>query len=161
MATIYIALGSNINPEYNMKAAAIMLRNKYPDIRFSSVYRTKARDAEDQPDFLNAVAAFESAESAATILDRLMAIERALKKNLPFPKGPRTIDLDFLLRGDELISVTGLEVPHPRMNERRFVLEPLMELLSPAAKHPATGKAWGALLGGISGQYAQKTGMQL
>ncbi|MBI2635714.1 2-amino-4-hydroxy-6-hydroxymethyldihydropteridine diphosphokinase [Candidatus Peregrinibacteria bacterium] len=161
MFSIFIALGSNINPEDGMQAAAIMLRNKYPDIRFSSVYKTKALDAEDQPDFLNAVAAFKSAESAATILNGLMEIERALKKNPPFPKGPRTIDLDLLLRGDELISVAGLEVPHPRMHERRFVLEPLMELLSPAAKHPATGKTWEELLVGVSGQYAQKTGMQL
>lgn len=144
-----------------MEAAAIMLRNKHPDIRFSSVYKTKARDAEDQPDFLNAVAAFENVESAVVILGELKEIERALKKNPPFPKGPRTIDLDLLLHGDELISVTGLEVPHPRMHERRFVLEPLMELLGPTAKHPANGKTWKELLDGISGQHAQKTGMQL
>lgn len=146
MVSIYISLGSNISPEQNLTAAASMLRKSFPGIRFSSVYQTKARDVEDQPDFLNAVAAFESEESPQQIHEKLVSIEQTLKKNPPFRSGPRTIDLDLLLYGDEVINTSSLTVPHSRMHERRFVLEPLSKLLDSTQKHPISGKTWKELL---------------
>ncbi len=112
-----------------MHAAAGLLRDHWPAIRFSSVYRTAPVGYTDQPDFLNAVAGFESDETTADVLSRLQQIERQLGKATPFKDGPRTIDLDLLLYGDVMLNEPGLQLPHPRMGERRFVLEPLTELL--------------------------------
>lgn len=121
-------MGSNIDAENNMRACAEMLRADYPDITFSSVYRTAARDAEDQDDFLNAVAKIETDEDPQDVHETLKTIENELEKHLPYPKGPRTIDLDILLFDNLQMDEDGLQIPHPRMLERRFVLEPLSEL---------------------------------
>ena len=145
MPRTYIALGSNIDPEDNLKAASILLREKFPDIRFSSVYRTAPLEHTKQADFLNATATFESAASPEEILLVLSHIELHLKKNPPFRFGPRTIDLDLLLYGDTVLS-GALTIPHPRMHERRFVLEPLNDLLDPQTRHPVLGKTWAELL---------------
>ena len=154
MPPIFIALGSNIDPEENLKAAATMLRAQFPYMRFSSVYRSAPVHREDQPDFLNAVSVAETEESPQEIHTCLTDIERHLKKNLPFRFGPRTIDLDLLLYGNAIQSDreiwpnmnSQLVLPHPRMHERRFVLEPLLELLDPQERHPVLGKTWKELL---------------
>ncbi len=159
---IFIALGSNIDPEDNLKAAATMLRKRHPAIRFSSVYRSAPLHHEEQDDFLNAVARLDADLTPDEIYEFLTHIERHLKKNPPFRFGPRTIDLDLLLYGD---SVGGyslptthypLVVPHPRMHERRFVLEPLIELLDPTGIHPVIGKTWKELLDKTLDQKANK-----
>ena len=80
----FVALGSNIDPEKNLRAAAALLRGRWPDIRFSPVYKTEAREIEDQNDFLNAVAIFSENEKPEKILKTLQEIEHALKKNPPF-----------------------------------------------------------------------------
>jgi 2-amino-4-hydroxy-6-hydroxymethyldihydropteridine diphosphokinase len=84
----------------------------------------------EQPRFLNGVAELATELSARELLSRLLAIERDLGRTRGDgpPLGPRTIDLDLLLYGDEVIAHAGLQVPHPRMHERRFVLEPLAEV---------------------------------
>jgi len=161
LPSVFVALGSNIDPEHHLKVAVTMLRTAYSPIRFSSVYRTKARDVENQPDFLNAVATFESEESPEAIHKTLVTIERTLKKDPPFPKGPRTIDLDLLLYSNEVIHTPELTVPHPSMHERRFVLEPLKELLHAAAKHPVIEKTWEALLKGTLDQYIERMMIRL
>ena len=120
MSTIFLGLGSNIDPEANLKAAAKELRDIWPDIRFSHVYRSKAAEVTDQPDFLNAVAVIETDETPEKIASRLHTIEKILKKNPPFRFGPRTIDLDLLLYGDDTITTAKLTVPHPRMHQRRL-----------------------------------------
>lgn len=129
---MFIGIGSNIDAADNLSACAEMLRADYPDITFSSVYKTAARDAEDQDDFLNAVARFETDETPEEIYETLAAIERELGKDPPYPKGPRTIDLDILLCGEAQHEISNtkyeIQIPHPRMRERRFVLEPLCEL---------------------------------
>ena len=130
---IFIALGSNIDAEANFRRAAAMLKDQFPNIRFSSVYRTAPQEVEDQADFLNAAAAFENDAPAEKIHNCLQSIEKTLNKNPPYRYGPRTIDLDILLYGDERINLPGLIIPHPKMHERRFVLEPLAELLDSAA----------------------------
>lgn len=125
---MFIGIGSNIEAEKNLRACAEILRADYPNIRFSSVYETAAREAEDQDDFLNAVATFETDETPEEIRITLTTIEQDLKKNPPYDKGPRTIDLDVLLYDDLQQHDPTLTIPHPRMLDRRFVLEPLCEL---------------------------------
>lgn len=107
---------------------------------------------EDQPDFLNAVARFESDQTPKEILAILQRIEKQLRKAPPFKNGPRTIDLDLLLHGDTVLETPALTIPHPGMHTRRFVLEPLCELIDPSAIHPVLKEPWGALLKGAMGQ---------
>ena len=93
-----------------------------------------------QPRFLNGAVELETALPAAALLEELLAVERRLgrdREGVP-PGGPRTIDLDLLLYGDEEIAEPGLEVPHPRLHERAFVLEPLAEL-DPGLEVPGKG----------------------
>ncbi len=132
----YIGLGSNIEPEQNLRAAAAKLKKAYPNIRFSSVYRSSAQEITNQPDFLNAVAKIETNDSPHTIQNTIREIEQALKKNPPYRFGPRTIDLDILLYDDLILQTPELVIPHPRMHERRFVLEPLMEIYAGDVLHP-------------------------
>ncbi len=110
----------------------------------------------DQADFLNAVALIETDESAQTIKDTLTDIERQLGKATPFENGPRTIDLDLLLYGDETIQTETLTIPHPRMHERRFVLEPLCELIDPTLRHPILKISWQQLLQTVGVQPVEK-----
>jgi 2-amino-4-hydroxy-6-hydroxymethyldihydropteridine diphosphokinase len=160
--TILIGMGSNIDAEKNLQSAAEKLRSEWPDIRFSSVYRTAPRERADQADFLNAVALMESKEAPADILRILSAIEGSLGKSLPYRFGPRTIDLDLLLVDDIVSDIPALTLPHPRMHERRFVLEPLADLLSPGSRHPRLGKTWSDLLSHLLDQPCERmTGIQL
>ena len=160
MTTLYIGLGSNIHSESNLRAAAKMLRERFPDIIFSAVYRTAPQERADQEDFLNAVAKIETEERPEVILRILEEIENTLGKSPPFRFGPRTIDLDILLYGQEKIpnsqfsilnsqfSIPNskLVIPHPRMESRRFVLEPLRELAPDDITVPFFGKTLTELL---------------
>jgi 2-amino-4-hydroxy-6-hydroxymethyldihydropteridine diphosphokinase len=103
----------------------------------------------DQPRFLNGVAAVETELSPRELLDRLLAVERRLGRDRTAPTrwGPRTVDLDLLLYGGERIDEPGLVVPHPRLHERRFVLEPLADL-DAALEVPGRGPV-SALLAGL------------
>ena len=176
MPTITLALGSNIDPEDNLKAAATMLRTEYPGIRFSSVYRSAPLHHTNQDDFLNAVGMFEAENEPEFVYDFLRHVELLLGKCTPFRFGPRTIDLDLLLHGTEVLPseedwmrspsqlVTRnpqLVLPHPRMHERRFVLEPLIELLPSDSLHPVIGKTWEELLKETLGQEVQRVRMTL
>lgn len=129
-------MGSNINAETNLKAAATMLRARWPDVRFSSVYTSPAAERSDQPDFLNAVAFFITEETPSDVQIHLHDIEKTLKKNPPFRYGPRTIDLDLLLFGERIIDTPTLTIPHSKMHQRRFVLEPLRDVASGAMVLP-------------------------
>jgi 2-amino-4-hydroxy-6-hydroxymethyldihydropteridine diphosphokinase len=115
----------------------------------SSLRETEPVGYEHQPRFVNAAAALETALAARELLERLLAIERRLGRvRGEGPRfGPRTIDLDLLLYGDETIDEPGLTVPHPRLHERRFALEPLVEL-DPALEVPGRGPVQ-ALLAGL------------
>lgn len=161
LPSVFLGLGSNINPEQNLRAAADLIRKHWPSARFSSVYHSKAREVETQEDFLNAVAVIETDESPDSITDRLHTIERALKKSPPFRFGPRTIDLDLLLNGDRVIETPTLTVPHPRMHERRFVLEPLCELIDLQQRHPLIDQTWTELLQNVKDQNCDKTALEL
>jgi 2-amino-4-hydroxy-6-hydroxymethyldihydropteridine diphosphokinase len=129
MSIVFLGLGSNIDPEDNLESAADLLKMEWSSIRFSHVYATAPRHITDQPEFLNAVARLETTDSPEEVRQKLDAMERQLGKNITERFGPRTIDLDILLYGNENVDTAELTIPHPRMKERRFVLEPLSELL--------------------------------
>jgi 2-amino-4-hydroxy-6-hydroxymethyldihydropteridine diphosphokinase len=120
------------------------------------VYRSKARDLTEQDDFLNAIAHFESEEPAETIRAHMKSIEEQLHKNIEVRFGPRTIDLDLLLYDDLIMKKDNLIIPHPRMHERRFVLEPLLELIDPQARHPILNASWKNLLTKTLDQHCEK-----
>jgi 2-amino-4-hydroxy-6-hydroxymethyldihydropteridine diphosphokinase len=128
----YVGLGSNLGDRESYVRAALGALAVEPGIEIVAVSAFRDTDPVgivDQPRFLNAAAALETALPPRTLLDRLLAIERRLGRTRTGPRfGPRTIDLDLLLYGDERVDERGLEVPHPRLHERRFVLEPLAEL---------------------------------
>ena len=140
----YIGLGSNLgDPEMQLTSALAAL-NGIPDtdlVRCSSFYRSKPLGPGDQPDFINAVALLDSGLTAIALLARLQSIEnRQGRVRGGIQWGPRTIDLDMLLYGAEIIDEPGLIVPHPEMRHRNFVLIPLLEL-APGIEIPGLGRA--------------------
>jgi 2-amino-4-hydroxy-6-hydroxymethyldihydropteridine diphosphokinase len=134
----FIGLGSNLGDrEASLKAAVAALGKAGAVVlRTSSFIRTAPAGKLDQPEFLNGVVEIETEQRPRALLDLLMEIERGLGRVRSERWGPRTIDLDLLLYGDEIVRDPDLEVPHPRMHERLFVLEPLAEI-APDAWHPA------------------------
>jgi 2-amino-4-hydroxy-6-hydroxymethyldihydropteridine diphosphokinase len=149
--TAYIGLGANIGDRGASLRRALELVADDPDIVLVAVSSFRETDPVgyvEQPRFLNAAAAVETGLSAAELLARLLAVELALGRDRTGPRfGPRTIDLDLLLFGDETIDEPGLVVPHPRLHERRFALEPLAEL-DPGLVVPGHGPIQ-ALLAGL------------
>ena len=132
MTLAYIGLGANLGDRAAMLHAALEQLAAEPDIEVvavSTFRETEPVGIVEQPRFVNAAAAVETALSARELLDRLLGIENRLGRTREGPRfGPRTIDLDLLLYGDEEIAEPGLRVPHPRLHERPFALEPLAEL---------------------------------
>lgn len=120
-------------------------------LRRSSIYETEPQDLAHQPWFLNMVVEVESELFPRLLLARTQAIELTMGRRREVAKGPRPIDIDVLLFGKFVISTRELEVPHPRMSERRFVLEPLAEL-APDLCHPATGKTVREMLPNVEAQ---------
>jgi len=105
--------------------------------RISSVYETAPQDVTNQPWFLNLVVEAESELLPLQLLHHVMSVERDMGRKRMVAKGPRTIDIDILLHGNAVVNTEKLQIPHPRMTERRFVLEPLAELI-PDFRHPVT-----------------------
>ncbi len=132
MTRAYVGLGANLGDREAMLRSALEQLDAEPGVHVSAV--SSFRDTApvgivDQPRFLNAAVAVETDLGARSLLDRLLGIERRLGRTREGPRfGPRTIDLDLLLYGDEQIDEPGLQVPHPRLHERLFALEPLAEL---------------------------------
>jgi 2-amino-4-hydroxy-6-hydroxymethyldihydropteridine diphosphokinase len=137
VTTAFVGLGANLgNREKAIRDAAELLEAR----RLSTIRETEPWGLTDQPLFLNAVAALETDRTPRALLDRLLEIERELGRVREGPRwGPRAIDLDLLLYGDRRIDEPGLKVPHPRLQERLFVLEPLAEL-APDVVVPGLGK---------------------
>ena len=131
MTKAYIALGSNLqNPIAQIKDAFKELAN-LPNstlITTSSLYQNPPIGLINQPDFINAVAKIETQMLAKDLLEELLLIEERHQRIRMEKNGPRTLDLDLLLFGEEKISLDCLEVPHPRMKNRAFVLLPLAEI---------------------------------
>jgi len=143
----YVGLGANLGPreETLERAVALLAAAEGVDVlAISELRETDPIGVVDQPRFLNGAAAVETTLSARELLDTLLAIERSLGRVRLERWGPRTVDLDLLLYGDEIIDEPGLRVPHPRLHERRFALEPLAEL-DPELEIPARGRVSEAL----------------
>jgi len=148
----YVGLGANLGDREATIRRAVELLGATPRIEVVAVSTLRETDPvgyADQPRFLNGVAALDIALSPRELLDRLLAVERELGRvRGEGPRfGPRTIDLDLLLHGDEVVDEPGLVVPHPRLAERRFVLEPLHEL-DPECRLP-DGRRVADLLRGV------------
>ena len=148
MDRVAIALGSNVGDRAgHLDFAVSSLRHFLDDLRVSQYYETEPVGmAGVQPLFLNAAAVGNTARSARSVLDELLAIERQRGRERPFQNAPRTLDLDLVLFGNAVIAEPDLVVPHPRFRERRFVLEPLASI-APDLRDPVTGKSVRALLG--------------
>ena len=124
-----IALGANIdNPQENIDLAITLLREATDIQAVSSMYQSAPVGGPEQPDYINAVALAESELPAKDFLQMLHGIEKALGRERTVRWGPRTIDLDLIQYGSILSSSEELLLPHPRAHERRFVLEPWLEI---------------------------------
>lgn len=157
-----IALGSNLpgvggaTPEANIRRAAGGLAGHgIRVLSLSPLYRTAPVPPSGQPDFVNAVALAETSLAPAAVLTALLEVERALGRVRAVKNEARIIDLDLLALGDTVLTgredgMGGLVLPHPRLHERRFVLEPLCDV-APGWRHPTLGKTARDLLAGLPG----------
>ncbi len=151
-ARAFIGAGANLGePARQIRQAQDALR-KSPGIKFlgaSSLYRTQPVSPVEQPPFINAVFSLEPEIGPRELLALLLEIEQNMGRGRIERWGPRVIDLDLLFFGEEIIKEQGLEVPHPRLHERRFVLAPLAEI-APGFVHPVIKKSVSELLAGLS-----------
>jgi len=159
----YIGLGSNLGDrEANLRQALEHLAQT-PEtavVRASSLYDTEPVGVEDQPHFLNAVAQLETQLAPRQLLWNLMLIERRLGRVRSQRWGPRTLDLDLLMVDDLVLDEEDLELPHPEMTKRSFVLVPMVEL-EPLLVHPVTGETMLALLQRLGARPLVKHGSRL
>jgi len=136
---VAIALGSNLGDrEAHITAGVAALRTRIPDLRLSPLFETDPVGVVAQPPFLNAAAVGSWAGSAPELLALLLRIEAAAGRERPFPGAPRTLDLDLVLFGDDILDLPGLTVPHPRFRDRLFVLAPLAAIAGDW-RDPASG----------------------
>nr|WP_321293321.1 2-amino-4-hydroxy-6-hydroxymethyldihydropteridine diphosphokinase [uncultured Trichococcus sp.] len=148
MPTVYIALGTNLEPRTDHLEKALGLFRSLPDVevkRVSSIYESKPVGYLDQPDFLNLVFEAETDLLPLDLLDSCQSIEQELGRVRTIRFGPRTLDVDIVLYGAESLEEERLIVPHPRMQERAFVLLPLQEL-NPEFLVPKWNKTVNALV---------------
>ncbi len=149
----FIGLGANLGDPVAAIDEACAALKALPDTRFvarSGNYRTAPVGVSGQPDYINAVAQIDTRLSPMALLVALMDIEAQRGRTRDFAMAPRTLDLDLLLYGDQVIALPGLHVPHPRMHQRAFVLVPLAEL-APSQEIPGIGRV-DQLLNSVSDQ---------
>ena len=140
--TAYVALGANLGDAVRTVRDAIVAIGNLPDTALtaqSSLYRTAPIDSSG-PDYINAVVEISTRLPALQLLDHLQAIEKDAGRERPYRNAPRTLDLDLLLYGSARMDSVRLQVPHPRMQERAFVLVPLAEI-APSLVSPANLQA--------------------
>lgn len=146
MATIYLALGSNVgDPKQNIEQAINLLSTFVSDIGRAQVYRSKPIGHTDQPDFLNTAISGRTDLNPGELLESLKGIEKKLGRVERFRWGPREIDIDIIFYDDLKVETGSLTLPHPEFRKRDFVLRPLKDL-RPGLKDPVTGKTVSQLL---------------
>lgn len=149
MALAYLSLGSNLGDRAaNLRTALDKLNKFGRSVRVSSFYETEPVELREQPWFVNCVAELETELTPHQLLAQIQRIEQALGRQRRIPKGPRTLDIDIVLFGDLVVQDVALQIPHPAMHQRRFVLEPLTEV-NPDVFHPLLQKTARELLAGL------------
>jgi 2-amino-4-hydroxy-6-hydroxymethyldihydropteridine diphosphokinase len=163
MEIAYIGLGGNVpsaagEPAATLAASVVRLSELGRVVRRSRLYSTAPVGLADQPRFVNAAVSLETELSPRKLLDALLGIERDFGRDRTnaIPNGPRTLDLDILLYGQQVLREPGIEVPHPRLAERAFVLVPLSEI-APDAVVPGWNRCVKELLEGLNANATQKT----
>jgi 2-amino-4-hydroxy-6-hydroxymethyldihydropteridine diphosphokinase len=151
MTRSFVGLGANLEDPRGHIERAVELLGAGEGVEVVAVSRLRETDPvgyEDQPRFVNGAVELRTTLTARELLELLLAIERSLGRirGAGARFGPRAIDLDLLLHGDEVVDEPGLQVPHPRLHERRFALEPLAEL-DPALEIPGRGPVQAVLAG--------------
>lgn len=142
----YLSLGSNVGDrDAHLRDALARMGSLGRVPAVSSFYETEPIEVTDQPWFLNCAAALETTQTASQVMAALLQIEQEMGRRRTQKKGPRTIDLDILLFGDEIADSPALTIPHPGMHQRRFVLAPLAEI-APDLRHPVFNKTIRELL---------------
>jgi 2-amino-4-hydroxy-6-hydroxymethyldihydropteridine diphosphokinase len=162
VTTVYLSLGSNLGDRLAALQTAVETLHK-PDLlikRVSSVYETAPVDLKEQPDFLNIAVEAETSLYPLRLLQRTQRIEREMGRKRTVSKGPRTLDIDILLHGSSVVNTTKLQIPHPRMNERRFVLTPLAEVAG-ELRHPVTRFSVAEMLAAAPHQLVRLTPLRI
>jgi 2-amino-4-hydroxy-6-hydroxymethyldihydropteridine diphosphokinase len=147
MQGIYLSLGSNIGDRaLNIaRAIEVLPAHGVRVVRQSALYETEPVEVRAQDWFLNCVVEVETDSTPRELMHALLEIERSMGRLRVTPKGPRMIDMDILLFGTMIVREVGLEIPHPRIAQRRFVLVPFTEI-TPGALHPVLKKTIAELL---------------
>ena len=141
MMNVYLLLGGNLGDRqaYLKEAIEHIETEVAPVVKASAIYETQSWGKTDSPDYLNQVILIQTELSAPKLLQKLLNIEWVIGRTREEKWGPRIIDIDILFYGDKIIDETDLQVPHPHLHNRRFTLDPLVEL-APTLIHPMLGK---------------------
>lgn len=154
-----IGMGANLGDPLGQLASAVASLGALGQVlRLSAVYRSAPVGYRDQPDFLNMVVLLRTTLEPRPLLGALQRIEQEAGRRRVIRNGPRSLDLDLLDQGDLVVAETDLELPHPRLHERRFVLVPLLEIC-PEWRHPRTGRSARALLEAAPDALVERLGL--